>query len=125
MTGFNKLVRMEVGAGQAAAWIDLPVSQLVPEGHTLVLGFISLCLEMPSGQKPNPILMVLDNNDCTIVRHYPVCHYQLVYAAADVYKSAQALRIILGDDVKLRLEVTRDASTGVAVCYMGLSGTVV
>jgi len=125
MVGFNKLVRVDIAAGHGAGWVDLPVSTLVPKNKTLVLQFVSTSAEMPSGQKPNPVIVVLDAKGSAVVQHYPVSHFQLVYAGSDIHKAAHFLHIVLKRDLTLRLDTTRDSTTGDARCFFGLSGTIV
>ena len=77
---------------------------------------------MPSGQKPNPVVVVVDKNGSAVVQHYPVSHFQLVYIGSDIHKSAHAMRVLLDRDLTLRVDMTRDSTSGTARCYFGLSG---
>jgi hypothetical protein len=96
----------------------------VPVGHKLVLDFVSTSAEMPSGQKPNPVIVVVTKSNSAVVQHYPVSHYQLVYGGADIHKSAQTMHVELERELTLRVAMTRDATTGTARCFFGISGHV-
>ncbi len=123
MPAFNKLVQtIVVNPGQGAASIDLPVSTLVPPKYKLVIEFVSTSSEMPSGQKPNPVIVVVDKTGSAVVQHYPVAFFQLVYSGADIYKSATSMRMELARDLTLRVVMTRDATAGTARCFFGISG---
>ena len=125
MTAFNKLVEAVVNPGQGAGWIDLDLSTLVPANHKLVVEFVSTSSEMPSGQKPNPVIVVVDKNGSAVVQHYPVTFFQLVYVGADIYKSATLMQLDLDRNLKLRLDMTRDGTAGTARCFFGISGHIV
>jgi hypothetical protein len=126
MPAFNKLVQTIVlNPGQGAASINLPVSTLVPLNNKLVIEFVSTSSEMPSGQKPDPVIVVVDKNGSAVVQHYPVAFFQLVYNGADIYKSATSMRMELARDLTLRVVMTRDATVGQARCFFGISGRIV
>ena len=107
MKSFNKLITVTVNDGQVAGWVDID---------------LSTSCEMPSGQKPNPVIVVLDKNGSAVVQHYPVTQFQLVYSGADIHKSANATYINLSRDLKLRVDLIRDSTTGTARCFFGISG---
>jgi hypothetical protein len=77
---------------------------------------------MPSGQKPNPVIVVVDKNGSAVVQHYPVAHFQLVYGGSDIHKSADAMHVELDRELTLRVDMTRDSTTGTARCFFGISG---
>ena len=120
MSAFNKLTKVELTAGHAAAWVDLPLSS-VTCGQMLVLDFISTSAEMPSGQKPNPVIVVVDKNGSAVVQHYPVAHFQPC-GGSDIHKSAHAMHVELDRELTLRVDMTRDSTTGTARCFFGISG---
>lgn len=122
MKGFNKLIRVDVVPGSQAAWSDLVLSTVVPAGKMLVVEFVSTSAEMPSGQKPNPVVVILDKKGSAVVQHYPVSSFQLVYAGSDIHKSASPMRMHLSRDLTLRVDMTRDVTAGTARCYFGISG---
>jgi hypothetical protein len=122
MKPFNKLVAVALAPGKAAGWVDLPLSSLVPAGQQLVVEFVSTSSEMPAGQKPNPVIVVVDQNNSAAVQHYPVTHYQLKYGGSDIHKSADPMHMRLPRTLTLRVDMTRDSTTGTARCYFGISG---
>jgi hypothetical protein len=122
MKAFNKLVTATANPNQGAGWVDLDLSTLVPAGKELVIEFISTSSEMPPGQKPNPVIVVLDKNGSAVVQHYPVTQFQLTYAGSDIYKSANTIYLKLSRDLKLRLDLIRDSTNGTARCSFGISG---
>jgi hypothetical protein len=122
MKSFNKLITVTVNDGQVAGWVDIDLSTIVPADNHLVIEFVSTSCEMPSGQKPNPVIVVLDKNGSAVVQHYPVTQFQLVYSGADIHKSANATYINLSRDLKLRVDLIRDSTTGTARCFFGISG---
>ena len=124
MSAFNTLVEAVIPDGKAAGWLDIDLSQLVPTGKNLVVEFLSTSSEMPPGQKPNPVIVVLDKNGSAVVQHYSVTHFQLQYSGADIYTSANAMRMILSRKLTLRVDLTRDATAGTARCFFGISGEV-
>jgi len=124
MKPFNELVKVELAPGKAAAWVDLDLSTVVPAGQELVVEFISTSSEMPTGQKPNPVIVVVDKNNSAVVQHYLVTHFQLTYAGSEIHKSAQPVRMRLPRELTLRTDMTRDATTGTARCFFGISGHV-
>lgn len=122
MTPFNKLVKVELPSNKAAAWVDLDLSTIVPAGQSLVVEFISTSSEMLSGQKPNPVIVVLDKNGSAVVQHYLVTQFQLTYGGSEIHKSAHPVRMRLARDLTLRTDMTRDSTTGAARCFFGISG---
>lgn len=122
MKAFNTLVTATANPDQGAGWVDLDLSTLLPKGKNLVIEFVSTSSEMPPGQKPNPVIVVLNKNGSAVVQHYPVARFQLTYAGADIYKSADKTYINLSSDLTLRLDFTRDSTTGTARCFFGISG---
>ena len=124
MKAFNTLVRADLAAGKAAGWLDIDLSTVVPVGKRLVIEYVSTSAEMPPGQKPNPVLVVVDKNGSAVVQHYPVSNYQLQYAGSDIYKSADSVKMILARNLTLRVDMTRDQTAGEARCYFGISGYV-
>ena len=122
MKPFNRLVRVDVSPGSAAGWVDLVLSTVVPAGKHLVVEFLSTSSEMPPGQKPNPVIVILDKNGSAVGQHYSVTYLQLTYSGADIHKSAHPTRLSLSRDLTLRFDLTRDATPGEARCYFGISG---
>ena len=122
MKPFNKLIRVDVASGKAAGWVDLDLSTIVPAGQMLVTEFISTSSEMPTGQKPNPVIVVVDKNDSAVVQHYPVTRFQLNYGGSEIHKSADPIHMRLPRQLTLRTDMTRDSTTGTARCYFGISG---
>jgi hypothetical protein len=122
MKPFNTLVKVELAPNKAAAWVDLDLATVVPAGHELVVEFISTSSEMPAGQKPNPVIVVVDKNNSAVVQHYPVTHFQLTYGGSEIHKSAHPVRMRLPRELTLRTDMTRDSTTGTARCYFGISG---
>ena len=84
--------------------------------------FISPSSEMPAGQKPNPVIVVVDKNDSAVVQHYPVRQFQLNDGGSEIHKSAQAMHMRLPRQLTLRTDMTRDSTTGTARCFFGISG---
>jgi hypothetical protein len=125
MTAFNKLVEAVANPGEVAGKVDLNVSTLVPPNHNLLIEFVSTSSEMPSGQKPHPVIVILDKNGSAVVQHYLVAFFQLVYSGADIYKSATSMQLDLARDLTLRVDMIRDATAGTARCYFGISGHIV
>ncbi len=122
MKAFNILVEAVSAPGSSAGWLDTKLSTVVPAGKQLVVEFVSTSSEMPPGQKPNPVIVVVDKNGSAVVQHYPVTFFQLKYSGSDIYKSADPVRMILSRDLTLRVDLTRDAATGTARCFLGISG---
>jgi hypothetical protein len=125
MKALNILVEATVAAGSSAGWLDKQVATLVPAGKQLLVEFVSTSSEMPPGQKPNPVIVVLNKKGSVVVQHYPVTFFQLQYSGSDIYKSADPVRMILSRDLTLRVDLTRDASAGAARCFFGISGQIV
>lgn len=122
MKAFNNLLEAVVAAGAAAGSLDTKVSTLVPAGKQLVVEFISTSSEMPPGQKPNPVIVVVDKNGSAVVQHYTVTFSQLQYSGSDIYTSADPVRMILSRDLTLRVVLLRDSTAGTARCFFGISG---
>jgi hypothetical protein len=122
MKPFNKLVVAELAPGKAAGWVDIDLSTVVPAGHELVVEFISTSSEMPAGQKPNPVIVVVDKNNSAVVQHYLVTHFQLNYGGSEIHKSAQPVHMRLPRELTLRTDMTRDLTAGTARCFFGISG---
>src|SRR5215472_6357759 len=124
MKAFNLLVEAVNAAGSSSGWLDTKLSTLVPKGKQLIVEFVSTSSEMPPGQKPNPVIVILDNGSA-VVQHYPVTFFQLNYGGSDIYKSADPVRTILSRNLTLRVDLTRDTSAGTARCFFGISGHIV
>jgi hypothetical protein len=123
MKPFNLLVdTVTITDGQDAAHIDLKLSQFISSNELLVLEFISTSSEMPTGQKPNPVIVVTNKIGSAVVQHYLVTQFQLVYAGNDVHKSATPVTIRLLHDLTFRVAFLRDGTNGDARCFVGLSG---
>jgi hypothetical protein len=122
MKPFNKLVTVELAPNKAAAWVDLDLSTVVPAGHELVVEFISTSSEMPAGQKPNPVIVVVDKSNSAIVQHDLVTQFQLTYGGSEIHKSAHPVRMRLPRELTLRTDMTRDTTSGTARCFFGISG---
>jgi hypothetical protein len=122
MTPFNELIEIELAPGKAAASVDLDLSTVVPAGQELVVEFISTSSEIPAGQKPHPVIVVVDKKNSTVVQHYPVTHYQLHYGGSDIHKSADPMHMRLPRELTLRTDMMRDSTTGTARCFFGISG---
>jgi hypothetical protein len=70
MKPFNLLVdTVTITDGQDAAHIDLKLSQFISSNELLVLEFISTSSEMPTGQKPNPVIVVTNKIGSAVVQH--------------------------------------------------------
>jgi hypothetical protein len=122
MKAFNTLVEAVANPGNISGNLDLALSTVVPAGKQLVVEFVSTSSEMPPGQKANPVIVILDKAGSAVVQHYPVTQFQLNYAGADIYKSADPLRMHLPRNLTLRVVLTRDATAGTARCFFGISG---
>jgi len=122
MKAFNTLVEAVANPGNASGNLDLALSTVVPAGKQLVVEFVSTSSEMPSGQKPHPVIVILDKAGSAVVQHYPVTQFQLNYAGADIYKSADAVRMHLARNLTLRVVLIRDGTAGTARCFFGISG---
>jgi len=125
MKAFNLLVEAVSAAGSSSGALDTKLSTLLSKGKQLVVKFVSTRSEMPPGQKPNPVIVILDKNGSAVVQHYPVTFFQLTYSGSDIYTSADPVRMILSRDLTLRVDLIRDASAGTARCYFGISGHIV
>jgi hypothetical protein len=125
MNGFNKLVSVDLLSGKGSGSLDLDLSKLIPSGKALVVQFVSTRAEMPPGQKPDPVIVVLDKNGSAVVQHYAVTHLQLQYGGSDIYTSAHAMELVLTRDLKLRADMLRDTTNGTAHCFFGISGHLV
>lgn len=122
MKAFNALIEAVLVTGAGAGWLDTKVSTLVPAGKQLVIEFISTSSEMPPGQKPNPVIVILNRHGSAVVQHYPVTYFQLQYGGSDIHKSADPVRMILSRDLTLRVDLLRDSTAGTARCFFGISG---
>src|SRR5260221_12098354 len=122
MKAFNTLVEAVANAGSGSGHLDVALSTIVPAGKQLVVEFVSTSSEMPSGQKPHPVIVILDKNGSAVVQHYLVSDFQLVYSGADIHKSADPVRAHLNRDLTLRVDMIRDATAGKARGFFGLSG---
>ena len=122
MKAFNVLLEAVVNPGSAAGYHDVALSTLVPAGKQLVVEFVSTSSEMPPGQKPHPVIVILNSAGSAVVQHYPVCQFQLKYSGADIYKSADPVRMHLPRNLTLRIDLIRDATAGTARCFFGISG---
>jgi hypothetical protein len=121
---FNTLVTAVANSGSASGYLDLDLSTVVPAGKQLVVEFVSTSSEMPSGQKPDPVIVILNNAGSAVVQHYLVTHFQLNYSGADIHKSADPVRMHLPRNLTLRVALARDGTTGVARCFFGISGCI-
>ena len=124
MKAFNLLVEAVSAAGSGSGALDTKLSTLLPKGKQLVVKFISTRSEMPPGQKPNPVIVILDKNGSAVVQHYPVTFFQLTYSGSDIYTSADPVRMTLSRDLTLRVDLIRDTSAGTARCFFGISGDI-
>jgi hypothetical protein len=119
---FNTLVEAVANSGSASGHLDLDLSTVVPAGKQLVVEFVSTSSEMPPGQKPHPVIVILNNVGSAVVQHYPVTHFQLNYGGADIHKSADPARMHLPRNLTLRVALLRDGTAGTARCFFGISG---
>jgi hypothetical protein len=122
MKAFNTLVEAVANPGNASGHLDLDLSTLVPAGKQLVVEFVSTSSEMPPGQKPHPVIVILNKVGSAVVQHYLVTQFQLNYSGADIYKSADPVRMHLPRNLTLRVVLIRDATVGTARCFFGISG---
>jgi hypothetical protein len=122
MKAFNTLLEAVASPGSGSGHFDLNLSTVVPAGTQLVVEFVSTRSEMPPGQKPNPVIVILNSVGSAVVQHYPVTQFQLKYSGTDIYTSAEAVRMHLPRDLTLRVDFIRDADAGTARCYFGISG---
>ena len=122
MKAFNTLVEAVANPGNASGAFDLALATVVPAGKQLVVEFVSTSSEMPPGQKPHPVIVILNNVGSAVVQHYPVTQFQLKYGGADIYKSADPVRMRLPRNLTLRVDLIRDGTNGTARCFFGISG---
>jgi hypothetical protein len=122
MKAFNMLVEAVDNPGSASGYLDIDLSKVVPAGKQLVVEFVSTSSEMPTGQKPHPVIVVLNSVGSAVVQHYLVTQFQLNYGGADIHKSADPVRMHLPRNLTLRVDLLRDASAGTARCFFGISG---
>lgn len=122
MKAFNTLVEAVATPGNAAGHLDLALSTVVPAGKQLVVEFVSTSSEMPTGQKPHPVIVILNNAGSAVVQHYLVSEFQLKYGGADIHKSADPVRMHLPRNLTLRVALLRDGTAGTARCFFGISG---
>jgi hypothetical protein len=122
MKAFNKLVEAVANPGSGSGHFDLALSSVVPAGRQLVVDFVSTSAEMPPGQKPHPVIVILDNAGSAVVQHYLVSQSQLTYGGSDIYKSADPVRMRLPRNLTLRVVLARDGAVGTARCFFGISG---
>ena len=95
MKPFNKLMEAVATPGKGSGNLDVALSTVIPAGKQLVVEFVSTSSEMPVGQKPHPVIVILDNAGSAVVQHYCVTQFQLNYGSADLYKSADPVRMHL------------------------------
>jgi hypothetical protein len=122
MKAFNTLVEAVANPGGASGNLDLALSTVVPAGKQLVVEFVSTSSEMPPGQKPHPVIVILNSVGSAVVQHYPVTAFQLKYGGADIYKSADPVLMRLPRNLTLRVVLIRDGTAGTARCFFGISG---
>ena len=122
MKAFTTLVEAVANPGSASGYLDIALMTVVPAGKQLVVEFVSTSSEMPSGQKPHPVIVILNNAGSAVVQHYPVTQFQLKYGGADIYKSADPIRMHLPRNLTLRVDLIRDGTSGTARCFFGISG---
>ena len=122
MKAFNTLVEAVANPGSGSGHLDVALSTVIPAGKQLVVEFVSTSSEMPPGQKSHPVIVVLNNVGSAVVQHYPVTEFQLQYAGADIYKSADPVRMHLPRNLTLRVALLRDGTAGTARCFFGISG---
>ena len=122
MKAFNTLVEAVASPGNASGHLDLDLSTVVPVGKQLVVEFVSTSSEMPPGQKPHPVIVILNNVGSAVVQHYLVTQFQLQYSGSDIYKSAGPVRMHLPRNLTLRVDLIRDGAAGTARCFFGISG---
>jgi hypothetical protein len=96
--------------------------KVVPAGKQLIVEFVSTSSEMPPGQKPHPVIVILESSGSAVVQHYPVTQFQLNYRGADIYNSADSVRMHLPRNLTLRVLLLRDGTAGTARCFFGISG---
>jgi hypothetical protein len=89
---FNTLLEAVVNPGSASGYRDVALATIVPAGKQLVVEFVSKSSEMPPGQKPHPVIVILNSVGSAVVQRYPVSQFQLKYSGADIYKSADPAR---------------------------------
>ena len=68
------------------------------------------------------VFTLVDRNGAAVVQHYPVAHFQLTYGGADIFTSADPVRMVLPSDLTLRVVLTRASATGLAHGFFGISG---
>ena len=78
--------------------------------------------EMPTEQKPDPVIVVINQFGHAVVQHYLLTQFQLVYSGMDIHKSSTPLRMHLLHDLTLRVVCLRDAVNDEARCFFGFSG---
>jgi hypothetical protein len=122
MKAFNTLLEAVANPGEPPGQLDLALSTVVPAGKQLIVEFVSTSSEMPPGQKPHPIIVIVDSAGSAVVQHYLVTQFQLNYRGADIYKSADSVRMHLARNLTLRLLLARDGTAGTARCFFGISG---
>jgi hypothetical protein len=122
MQALNTLLEAVANPGEAPGQFDLDLSTVVPAGKQLVVEFVSTSSEMPPGQKPHLVLLLLGSTGDAVAQHYPVTQFQLNYRGSDIYKSADPVRMRLPRSSTLRVSLARDGSDGTARCFFGISG---
>jgi hypothetical protein len=122
MKAFNTLLEAVANPGEAPGQFDLDLSTVVPAGKQLVVEFVSTSSDMPPGQKPHPVIQIVGTGGSAVLQHYPVTQFQLNYRGADIYKSADPIRMRVPRNQTLRLLLLRDGSDGTARCFFGISG---
>jgi len=119
---FNRLMEAVATPGKGSGNLDIALSTIVPAGKQLVVEFVSTSSEMPVGQKPHPVIVILNNAGSAVVQHYCVTQFQLNYGGTDLYKSADPVRMHLPRNLTLRVVLARDGTVGTARCFFGISG---
>lgn len=122
MKAFNTLLEAVANPGSGSGHLDVALSTIVPAGKQLVVEFVSTSSEMPTGQKAHPVIVIVNNAGSAVVQHYLVTQYQLQYGGADIYKSADPVRMHLPRNLTLRVDLLRDGTAGTARCFFGISG---
>jgi hypothetical protein len=122
MKAFNTLLEAVANPGEPPGQLDLALSTVVPSDKQLVVEFVSTSSEMPPGQKPHPVIVILDSAGSAVVQHYPVTQFQLNYRGADIYNSTDSVRMHLHRTLTLRVLLLRDGTAGTARCFFGISG---
>ncbi len=122
MDPFNTLLETVVHHGHESGSIDLDLSTVVPAGQQLVVEFVSSRTVLPTGQKPDLTIVILNGVGSAVVQHYLVPRFLHTSASQDIYVSADPARMHLSSDLTLRVVLQRDATNGTASCFFGISG---